>query len=93
MDNQTGMGPTADSARDHSQAAYAAQLRFLGVMHRLQLPVTAGAVRPMPHGGYGVRLGTIATAALDRLSAVLEEAAHAAHRIDPATATETGCVE
>ncbi len=92
MDDQTEVRPGAESAGDHSEAAHAAQLRFLAVMHRLQVPVAAGTVRPMPNGGYGVRLGTIGTAALDRLATLLEAAA-LAHRIDAAAVAESGCVE
>ncbi len=71
---QSASAPVSD--RDLAQAAYAAQLRFLDVMHRLELEVTAGKVVRSGHGGHRVHLGTVTAEALDRLSDALEGVAY-----------------
>lgn len=72
------MGGTAEDAvpdtrvKDPEQAAYEARMRFLSVMNELGLEVTSGAVQRSQQGEFGVRLGVIAPAVLDRVSALLE---------------------
>ena len=74
---QTQSAPAPVGDKDLAQAAYAAQLRFLDVMHRLELEVTAGKVVRSGHGGCRVHLGTITAETLDRLSDALEGVAYA----------------